>query len=80
MGFSYPVINMKATGDNIKCLREKAKMTVKELQSHLGFDSPQAIYKWQWGQTLPSIDNLVILSILFKVSINDILVVSKMKL
>lgn len=76
MRFEYPVIDIEKTGENIKQLREKNKLTVKDLQTHLGFDSPQAIYKWQWGQSLPSIDNLVALAILFKVNIHDILVIS----
>ncbi|HHU55692.1 MAG TPA: helix-turn-helix transcriptional regulator [Acholeplasmataceae bacterium] len=76
MHFVYPTINLIKTGENIKKLRIKSNMSVKDLQMHLGFDSPQAIYKWQWGQCLPSIDNLVALAKLFNVTIDQILVVS----
>lgn len=72
---SFPVINMKATGCNIKALRQKQGLTVKELQSYMGFNDPQAIYKWQRGQTLPTIDNLVLLSYILKVPMDSILVV-----
>lgn len=72
---SFPVINMKATGCNIKALRQKQGLTVKELQSYMGFNDPQAIYKWQRGQTLPTIDNLVLLSYILKVPMEGILVV-----
>ena len=41
---------------------------------YFGFEGPQAIYKWQWGQCLPSIDNLFALSKLFNTSIDEILV------
>lgn len=72
----FVTINMEATGKNIQALRKKNHYTVKDLQEYFGFEYPQAIYKWQWGQCLPTIDNLVGLSILFHVSINDILVVN----
>lgn len=72
-----PVINIELTGKNIEKLRKNNHMTVRQLQQILGFETPQAIYKWQWGRCLPSVDNLVVLSVLFNVTINDILVVEK---
>ncbi|MBQ8007403.1 MAG: helix-turn-helix transcriptional regulator [Lachnospiraceae bacterium] len=71
---TVPVIDMQATGHNICVLREKKRMSVKALQEILGFDTPQAIYKWQRGITLPSIDNLVALAIIFETTIDSILV------
>lgn len=69
-----PSIDMVETGKNIVRLRKTAKLSVKDLQDIFGFATPQAIYKWQQGASLPSIDNLLILSMVFDVSINDILV------
>lgn len=69
-----PIIDMELTGKNIKLLRKQNNMTVKELQNKFGFETPQAIYKWQRGITLPTVDNLVVLAILFKVKIDDIIV------
>ena len=57
-------------------LRQERGLTVHDLQRFFGFDAPQAIYKWQKGQSLPSIDNLYALSALFQVSMNEILVSS----
>ena len=68
---------MAKTGSNIIKLREAKGYSVRELQSELGFDDPQAIYKWQKGKSLPRIDNLVILSVLFETPIERILVVEK---
>jgi hypothetical protein len=45
------------------------------VQSVMGFENPQAIYKWISGRSLPSLDNLVILSRLLHTSMEDILVV-----
>ena len=70
-----PMINMNKTGENICALREKKGLSVRRLQSKLGFATPQAIYKWQQGLTLPSVDNLVALATILEVPIEKILVV-----
>lgn len=70
----FPCIDMLATGANIKNIRIAGGFTVRDLQKYFGFDQPQAIYKWQWGECLPSIDNLYALSKLFHVPIDKILV------
>ena len=69
-----PTINMMKTGQNIMELRRKAGLTVKELQDVFGFATPQAIYKWQHGAALPTIDNLVVLAAVFDVTVDAILV------
>lgn len=71
---TYPVIDMKMTGTNIKRLREEHNISVIDLQVFLGLTSPQAIYQWQRGVSLPTVDHLCALSHLFGVSMNDILV------
>ena len=70
----YPVIDLQATGKNIKHLRESRGLSVKELQEYFGFDFPQAIYQWERGITLPSVDNLFALSKKLEVSMEEILV------
>ncbi len=70
-----PTIDMIRTGENINKLRKQAGLSVKELQNIFGFATPQAIYKWQQGAALPSIDNLVVLAAVFQVGIDDILVI-----
>ncbi len=72
-----PVIDLSATGLNIVRLRVHAGLTVRDLQDVFGFGTPQAIYKWQRGATLPTVDNLAVLSVLFGVKIDDILVFQK---
>ncbi|MBE5773561.1 MAG: helix-turn-helix transcriptional regulator [Clostridiales bacterium] len=72
---NYPTINAVATGRNITRLRMQRGMSVRELQLAMGFATPQAIYKWQQGLSLPTVDNLVILSAILRVPIDSILVV-----
>ena len=69
-----PVIDMIATGINITRLRINAGLSVKDLQDVFGFNTPQAIYKWQRGTALPTVDNLVALAAILGVQIDDILV------
>lgn len=69
-----PVVNMRRTGERICMLREQRGLSVRQLQRLLGFATPQAIYKWQHGETLPTIDNLVALSAILNVPIEEILV------
>lgn len=71
---AYPVINLAATGDNIRRLRMARGLTVRDLQSYFGFAEPRAIYKWQKGETLPTVDNLYALGALLEVSLEQILI------
>ncbi len=71
-----PAVDMAATGANIAKLRIANAMTVKDLQMIFGFATPQAIYKWQNGTSLPTIDNLVVLAAVFKVKMDDIIIVN----
>lgn len=73
----FPTINLEATGKHIAELRKEKGLSVKDLQRFFGFDAPQAIYKWQCGTTLPSVDNLLALSVLLEVSIDSILVTTQ---
>ena len=70
----FPVLDPVRTGANITDLRKAAGLSVHDLQTVFGFNSPQAIYKWQNGTALPTIDNLIVLAAVLQVRIDDILV------
>ena len=69
------VVDMKRTGQNISALRQRRGIAVRDLQEMLGIATPQAIYKWQRGETLPSIENLAVLACILGVTIDEILAV-----
>ena len=71
---NIPVIDMTATGVNITRLRINAGLTVRDLQAIFGFSTPQAIYKWQRGDAMPALDNIVVLAAVFGVTVYAILV------
>ena len=72
-----PVIDMTATGLNITRLRKNAGMTVRDLQAIFGFANPQAIYKWQRGEAMPTLDNMIVLAAVFNVTVDEIRVLEE---
>lgn len=71
----YLSIKSQETGRKIKRLMKEKGYVVKDVQEVMGFENPQAIYKWLSGKSLPSLDNFIILSRILNTSIEDILVV-----
>lgn len=71
---SFPVIDPIATGRNILRLRREKGLSVRQVQAWFNFEEPRAIYKWQSGQSLPSVDNLYALSVLLQVPMGEIIV------
>ena len=74
---TFPVIDLEATGQNIRRLRKERGYTVRDLQNYFGFNEPQAIYKWQRGESLPSVDNLYALGSFLNVPLEQILIPQK---
>ena len=70
-----PVINTELTGERIAEYRRKNNIPVKEIRKALGLNTPQAYYKWTRGECLPTLDHLVILAELFRVTLDDLIVV-----
>ncbi len=72
---NIPFIDTVATGRNIDRQRIAAGLSVRDMQMVFGFATPQAIYKWIHGASLPTIDNLVILAAMLGVTMDEIVVV-----
>jgi len=75
----FPVIDLVATGENILRLRQTRGLSVRDVQTYFGFEAPQAIYKWQRGKSLPSLDNLYALGALLQVPLDEILIPTQAK-
>ena len=65
---------MKETGNNISRLRKEKGIAVKQIQEMMGFNPPQAIYKWMRGESMPTLDNMIVLSKIFDKAIEEIIV------
>ena len=68
-------IDTAATGMNIWNMRTQRGISVRQIQDRCGFSGPNAVYKWQNGECLPTVANLVVLSEMFGVKMDDIIVV-----
>lgn len=71
---NLPAIDIKATGENIKRIRKAKGYIVRDIQDKFGFATPTAIYKWENGVCLPTVDNLVGLARIFAVTVDELLV------
>ena len=74
---TIPTIDMIKTGQHITELRVQAGLSVRQLQEIFGFSTPQALYKWQHGTALPTIDNFLVLAAVLVVTVDDILVMTE---
>lgn len=74
---NYPVLDIKATGERINQLCKDNNLRVTDVAEYMGFESTQAVYKWQRGESLPTVDNLYALSRLLHTSVDDILIGEK---
>ena len=79
--FSIPVIDVPATSKRLKELRESHNITVAQIQKLLGMENPQSIYTWENANEkyLPRLDNLVSLAKLYKVTLDDLIVIKTEK-
>jgi transcriptional regulator with XRE-family HTH domain len=71
---TMPMVNMAATGANIKALMKAKGLKVSEVQNMYGFNTPQSIFKWMRGDMMPSLDNLVVLAYILDTTIDKIVV------
>ena len=74
MNESKTSIDMRRTGLNIQRLARQNGYSVKDIQKYLCLSCPQPVYRWYKGSILPSVDNLLRLSELFHVHMEELLV------
>ena len=69
-----PHFDIVASGTRMKEIRKQRNISVKQVMEYMGFESTQAVYKWEAGKCYPQADNLVALAILYNVSPMELLV------
>lgn len=65
-------VDLKETGKKIKSQMAKQGMSADDVTQALGYSDRTTIYRWCRGETMPSYENLVNLSILFRCKIRDL--------
>lgn len=71
-----PIIDVAATAANIKACRIRAGYSVREIQNIFNFSSPEAVYAWEKGKYLPTIDNMIVIAAIYGVKIDELIVTS----
>ena len=69
-----PHFDIVASGKRMRQIRKQRNLSVKQVMEYMGFESTQAVYKWEAGKCYPQADNLVALAILYNVSPMELLV------
>lgn len=69
-----PTINMIETCKNIKTIMKLNNIKIVQIQQILGFNTPQAIYKWFRGEAMPTLDNMVVLAATLNTTIDNLIV------
>ena len=66
-------VDMTRTGMRIEELITERGFTNKEVASLLGV-TPECVFKWRHGKSIPNIDNLIDLAELLRVSMDELIV------
>ena len=69
-----PHFDIMASGQKMRDIRKARRISVKQVMEYMGFESTQAVYKWEAGRCYPQADNLLALAKLYNVSPMELLV------
>lgn len=78
--FRFPVIQLMQTGKKLREARKARGIKVSTICNYMGGISEQAVYKWERGDCLPSIDNLLALSHFYNVRMDELIVYEEAEL
>ncbi len=67
------VLDATATGKKIREARNERHIIVARLVEMLDLCSEQAVYKWQRGDSMPSLDNLVSLCGILGITMDELI-------
>ena len=70
--FDRTEYNMKLIGRNLRILRERSGLSVKEVMHYLDLGSVQAIYKYENGISYPPLDKFLAMMNLYEARWQDV--------
>ena len=73
------VVDILRTGLSLQAAREAAGLTRREVSERLGLSNQNAIYKWEKGLNLPTIDNLINLCDMYGVTVESVVKTAKIR-
>lgn len=69
-----PHFDLAASGERMREIRRNRNISVRQVMEYMGFESTQAVYKWEAGKCFPQADNLLALAVLYHVNPMELLV------
>ena len=71
----YMCIDMDMTGKRIKDMIKTAGFTAKDVADACCLANPNAVWRWQKGINMPTLDNLVVIAKMCGCGLDDLVVV-----
>lgn len=72
--FQFPVIDNSLTGQHLREVCRQKNISAGQVHQSLCLGSTQTVYDWFKGRTLPSLENMVALSVLLGYTVEDLIV------
>ena len=70
------IVDIKKTGAHMKKLFKERNITVNDIRNELGLKSKQSVYRWYYGEAMPTIDHLYTIARMLKVPVDELLVMT----
>lgn len=67
-----PLYEMTLIGNNLRRLRKKRGISVRQVREYLNLETEQAVYKYEQGKSMPPAEKLLALMKLFEASVADL--------
>lgn len=72
--FQFPVIDNSLTGQHLREVCREKNISASRVHELLCLGSTQTVYDWFKGRTLPSLENMVALSVLLGYTVEDLII------
>ena len=72
-------VDIIATGKHLEKLMKEEGVSPKIFARIMGWEKPQAVYRWYYGETLPSVDTLSVLAKILNRPIESLLIMREIK-
>lgn len=73
MYYQKRILNKKLIGENIRRLIVESNYTYEDVADFLQLNSPRVVYDWVNGKKLPSLENIINITLIFNIQLESII-------
>lgn len=73
MYYQKRILNKKFIGENIRRLIVESNHTYEDVADFLQLNSPRVVYDWVNGKKLPSLENIINITLIFNIQLESII-------